>query len=255
MSSRDFLIWLWLKQDLDAASTAKVQRDNSDREGPIPNMSEQVEAVKEKFVAKARSYLVTLLENFLNHISLNANLVVGMACFDPNVPLCLPTELARFCFAALYQSFNLRGWLQGSPENDCRDEYLELVEHFRKNYPALKNSPNGFSDMVDFLSAMPELRNRVHLHRLFQLSCMCLTENTPLLPPIRFHDVDAQRPKCRLGDVLLQAQSYLARVPDAFSVCTKDDFLNKLREIEQEFHTGNVAGDQGLRKNNGILWT
>ena len=243
MSTRDFLTRLRLKQDLDAASTAKVRRDNSDREGPIPNMSEQVEAVKEKFVAKARSYLVTLLENFLNHTSLNANLVVGMACFDPNVLLCLPTEQASFCFTALHQSFNVRGWLEGSPEDDCRDEYLEFVGHFRQTYQALEKSLNGFPDMVDLLSSMPELRNRAHLHRLFQLSCMCLTENTPLLPPIRFHDVDAQRPKCRLGDVLLPAQSYLARVPDAISICSKDESLNKLREIEQEFLTGSVAGD------------
>ena len=166
-----------------------------------------------------------------------------MACFDPNVLLCLPMEQASFCFTALYQSFSLRGWLEGSPENDCRDEYLEFVAHFRQSYHTLKNSPNGFSDMIDLLSAMPELRNRIHFHRLFQISCMCLTENTPLLPPFQFHDVDTQRPKCRLGDVLLPAQSYLSRVPESISVCTKDDSLSKLREIEQEFHTGNMAGD------------
>ena len=141
-----------------------------------------------------------------------------------------------------FQSLGLVGRV---PQNDCQDEYLEYVGHFRQTYHTLKKSPNGFSDMVDLLSAMPELRNRVHLHRLFQLSCMCLTKNTPLLPPIRFHDVDTQRPKCRLGDVLLPAQSYLARVLESISisVCTKDDSLSKLREIEREFHTGKVTGD------------
>ena len=59
---------------------------------------------------------------------------------------------------------------------------------------------------------------------------LCLTENTPLLPPFRFHDVDSQRPKCRLGDVFLPALFYLARVPESISVCTGDDSLNKLRE-------------------------
>ena len=243
LSSRDFLTRLRLKQDLEAAATAKVKRDHSDQEGPIPNMTALVKETKEKFVAKARSYVVTLLENFLGHISLNANIVCGMACFDPNILLCLPLEQANFCFTALYQSFSLRDWLEGSPENDCRDEYLDFIGHFRQAYHSLKDSPNGFSDMVNLLSSMPELRNRAHLYRLFQLSCMCLTENTPLLPSIRFHDVDAQRPKCSLGDVLLPAQSYLARVPEALSVCTKDDSLSKLREIEQEFNTGNVAGD------------
>ena len=120
---------------------------------------------------------------------------------------------------------------------------MDFIGHFRQAYHSLKNAPNGFSDMINLLSSMPELRNRAHLYRLFQLSCICLSENTPLLPPIRFHDVDAQRPKWSLGDVLLPAQSYLARVPEALSICTKDDSLSKLREIEQEFNTGNVAGD------------
>ena len=166
-----------------------------------------------------------------------------MTCFDPNVLLCLPTEQASFCFTSLYQSFNVRGWLEGSPEDDCRDEYLEFVGHFRQTYQAYEKSLNGFPDKVDLLLLMPELSNWAYLHRLFQSSCMCLTENTPLPPPIRFHDVDALRPKCRLGDVLLPAQSYLARVLDAISSCSKDESLNKLREIEQEFLTGNVAGD------------
>ena len=226
---------------MEAAATAKVKRDHSDQEGPIPNMTALVEEAKEKFVAKARSYVD--LGNFLGHISLNANIVCGMACFDPNILLCLPLEQANFCFSALYQSFSLRGWLEGSPEYDCRDEYLDFIGHFRQAYHSLKDSPNGFSDMVNLLSSMPELRNRAHLYHLFQLSCMCLTENTPLLPSIRFHDVDAQRPKCSLDDVLLPAQSYLARVLEALSVCTKDDSLSKLREKEQEFNTGNVAGD------------
>ena len=243
LSSRDFLTRLKLKQDLDAAATAKVERDHCDQEGSIPNKATLVEGAKEKFVAKARSYFVTLLENFLGHVSLNANIVRGMACFDPNILLCFPFEQATYCFTALYQSFSLRGWLEGSPEKDCRDEYFEFIGHFRQTYHSLKDSPKGFSDMVDLLSSMPELRNRTHLYRLFQLSCMCLTENTPLLSPIRFHDVDAQRPKCSLRDVLLPAQSYFTRVPEAISVCTTNDSLNKLREIEQEFNTGNVAGD------------
>ena len=127
LSSRDFLSRLRLKLDLDAAAIAKVKRDNSDREVPIPNLAELVENTKENFVAKARGYMVFLLENFLNHISLNANIVRGMVCIDPHILLCHPMEQATFCFAALYQSFNLRGWLEGSPENDCRDEYLEFV--------------------------------------------------------------------------------------------------------------------------------
>ena len=242
---------------MEAAATAKVKRDHCDQEGPIPNMTALVEETKEKFVAKARSYVVTLLEIFLGHLRLNANIVCGMACFDPKIILCLPLEQANFCFTALYQSFSLRGWLEGSPENDCRDEYLDFVGLFRQAYHSLKDSPNGFSDMVNLLSSMPELRNRAPLYRFFQLSCMCLTENTPLLPSIRFHDVDAQRPKCSLGDVLLPAQSYLARVPEASSVCIKDDSLSKLREIEKSLTQAMWLGTLGptLMCSEGLIST
>ena len=72
-------------------------------------------------------------------------------------------ERAPFCFAALYQRFSHRDWLEGSPHDDYRDEYLEFVMLFRQSYHSLKNSPDAFLDMVDLLSAMPELRNRPHL--------------------------------------------------------------------------------------------
>ena len=125
---------------------------------------------KEKFIAKARGYIVFLLEIFLNHISLNANIVRGMAWFDPNILLCIPSEQATLWFAALYQSFSLRGWLESSPEDDCSDECLEFAGHFRQTYTSSKHSPDEFLDMVDLLSGMSELRNWPHLFRLFRLN-------------------------------------------------------------------------------------
>ena len=117
------------------------------------------------------------------------------------------------------------------------------IDQFREKYAALEASPDGFIDMVELLSEMAELRSRPHLYRLFRLCCLCLTEDTPLLPAIRFQDVDAQSPRCRLGDVLLPAQSFLARVPNAISVCTNDVSLSKYQEIEQQFNSGNVSSD------------
>ena len=117
---------------------------------------------------------------------------------------------------------------------------MEFVGQFRQTS---KNSPDGFTDSVKLLSAMPQLRNRLHLYRLFRLSCICLTEDTHLLPPVRFQDVDSQSPRCRLDDVLLLAESYLARVPDSIPVCTNETSLPNFRELEDHFNSGNVAGD------------
>ena len=94
--------------------------------------------------------------------------------------------------------------------------------------------------MVDSLSAMPELRSGTHLHRKLRLSCMCLTRDTPLLPPIRFHDVDAHCLRCRFGDVLFPVRSSLARVPNSVFNCTSETSFSKLRDLEDKFNTTNV---------------
>ena len=243
LSSREFLNRLKLKEDLDKDAAAKVKPDHSDKEGPIPNRAKLVEECKERFVGKARGHIVFLLEKSLSYHRINAEIVRGMASFDPHILFSLPQEQATHCFVALYKSFSLRGWLEGSTEDDCRDEYLEFIDQFRLKYASLKDSPDGFTDMIELLSGMSELRNRPHLYCMYRLCCLCLTENTPLLPLIRFQDVDAQSTRCRMGDVLQPAQSYLARVPKAITVCTNDDSLAKYREVEEQFNSGNVTGD------------
>ena len=97
--------------------------------------------------------------------------------------------------------------------------------------------------MVDFLVSMPELQNRPHLCRFFRQSCPCLSEETTLLPAIKFQDGDAQSPRCRLNDVLLPAQSYSTMSPNGIDHCTSEASLDKCRELEQQFNSGNVSSD------------
>ena len=120
---------------------------------------------------------------------------------------------------------------------------MEFFDHFRHTYSALKGPPDGFTDMVELLISMPELQNRPHLCRLFQLSCLCLSEETALLPAIKFQDVDAQSPRCRLTDVLLLAHSFLTMVPNGIAHCTSESSLDKFIELEQQFSSGNVSSD------------
>ena len=46
-----------------------------------------------------------------------------------------------------------------------------------------------------------------------------------------------------MGDILLPAQSYVVRVPNAIPMCTNEDLIVKLRELAEQFNSGNVAGD------------
>ena len=72
--------------------------------------------------------------------NLTADIVHGLACFDPHVLASLAMEQVTFCFGALFQSFCLRGWVQRSSESDYRDEYIEFLDYFRASFPQLKFS-------------------------------------------------------------------------------------------------------------------
>ena len=120
---------------------------------------------------------------------------------------------------------------------------MDFVDHFRHTYSVLKSFPEGFTDMVHLLVSMPDLQNRPHLCRFFRLSCLCLSEDTALLPPIKFQDVDGQRSRCRLSDVLLPAQSHLTVVLNGIANCTSEGSLAKFEELGQQFNSGNMASD------------
>ena len=64
-----------------------------------------------------------------------------------------------------------------------------------------------------------------------------------MLPAIKFQDVDAQSPRCRLTDVLLPAHSYLTMVPNGIAHCTSESSLDKFIQLEQQFSSGNVSSD------------
>ena len=243
LSNRDFLSRLKLKENLDAACLARVKKVYSEKQ-PTPEGKEAaVEATGDDFATKARGYLVHLLKVLLADISLNAGIVRGLSSFDPVALLNLPLEQATYCFSALYRSFSLRGWLENSPEADARDEYIDVVEHFRQANSGAKDTPEVFSDMISFLMDMPELKLRKHLFYIFQLSCLCLTSKLPDLPAIKFSGVDCNDPRSRLFDVIMPAQSHLANVANSVAVCTTEASLGTFKDLEFRFSSGNVPGD------------
>ena len=165
---------------MDAACRTRAKREVDDPESVDKDFEAAVESVKEEFVVKARNCLVFLLERFLDDISFNSDIVRGMSCFDPVVFLSVSYEEAAACFSILYYSFSLREWIVNIPEVEARDGYLEFLDFFRNKYEDFRDAPETFTNMVDLLSPMPELRSHKHLFFLFQLSCLRLTSHPPL---------------------------------------------------------------------------
>ena len=127
-TTQDLLIRRSLKTDLDAAANAEAGREMGEQKCTGVAISELATTYKEEFASRARSYLMSLLEEFLNHHSLNADIVKGMAAFDLHVLLGNFMEQATFFFVPLFRSCSLRCWLEDSTEANCRDEYMEFVD-------------------------------------------------------------------------------------------------------------------------------
>ena len=94
LSNRDFLSRLKLKENLDACCLARVKRIYSEKQLTPEETEAVVEATRDEFATKARSYLVYLLKVLLADISLNAGIIRGLASFDPVALLNLPLEQA-----------------------------------------------------------------------------------------------------------------------------------------------------------------
>ena len=133
---------------------------------------------------KARDYIVSLLESLLQDIHFNADLVHGMACFDPYVLLSLALDQFSFCFNALYDSFRLQGWVSEASLSDYRDEYFEFVEYLSIAYSGIKNAAGTIPDVLDLLTSMPALRSCFKHFHLYRLCCLCITESHKKLPAV-----------------------------------------------------------------------
>ena len=243
MSTRDFGSRLKFDTDLDAVCRSKVRRSYSDNKTGPPNLEELVATEKEGFLVNARTYVVSLLETMLRDIHFTADIIHGMGCFNPHLLLSLPLDQVTFCFNALFNSFRLRGWIAESAMQEYRDEYFEFVDHFRKIYSGIKDSPATIPDVLELLTPMPALRSRTNLFHLYRLCCLCITESHQDLPAIKFQDVDTSSDHYRLSSVVLPAQSYLAYCPDAIAVCTSESALAKYKELDLQFTSGQLSVD------------
>ena len=145
-------------------------------------------------------------------------------------------DQALFCFRALYHSFQIRGWVREADEDVYREEYVGILDQFRKSQGHLKTA-DFVPDIADLIS-LPPLRNRPRLFHLFRLSCLCLTESSPVLPTIRFQGADSSDPNCRMSTILLPAQSYLATVPYSVVSCISEAALSKFHQLESPLDSG-----------------
>ena len=233
LTATSFLKRLKLRKSFEPALVTKTERDYSLKSGS-PGFAEALDKVRGAFALQARTFFLSLLHAVRGHISLTSDITQGLSCFDPQVLFSLTVEQASRCFGELHSSFELRKWLPADSLAIYRDEYLSFRDHLRISFPDLKKDASFIPDIVEFLTPLTALRSRKHLLYLYELSCLCLTEPGPDLPPVKFSTIDTSDYKCAFISAIEPVQSYLSRVADGVSVCAPEsatsDFLKLLEE-------------------------
>ena len=72
-------------------------------------------------VNQGRAYIRYVSSELLKHPTFKSDLVEGLACFDYSVLFTLTKGQAMDCYARLFQSFCVRGWLSKELENVHKD--------------------------------------------------------------------------------------------------------------------------------------
>ena len=166
------------------------------------------------FSTSARNYILFLCSSIQSQISGITDLVKGLSSFDPQVLFTFPLAQASASFSALFQNFCLRRWFEHTQELACHDEYLSFVQHLRSSYPDRARTVGTVSNTVKFLSGLSSLQTRPLLLRIFKLSCLCLTSESPELPEVKFGPINTGNARSRLIEVIQPVQSYIANVPE-----------------------------------------
>ena len=99
LSSRDFLLRLKLKTDIDQACQQKAKKELSSKSDQVQTIDKLAKNKKEMFASQARSFIVNILESLLGDIRLTAHIVRGMAAFDLTLLSTQPMEQALFCLS------------------------------------------------------------------------------------------------------------------------------------------------------------
>ena len=231
----DFLNRLNLSDKMDLALEKKAATELSDKSMDRSRVDSLVKGLKAEFCDLARKYYLFLIEGVRKHVTMTSNNVRGMACFDPYVMCEMPIEFVTRCFSELYRGFRLRGFVQDTGEQLCRDEYISVLTHLRGAKTSLASNPSVIHDVVDYLSTLPALKERAHVYHLFNLSCLCLTTKSPSFPVVSFGSIRTDNLSCRSTDVILPVQSFFANLSQSVPVCTTDSALESFFTLCVDF--------------------
>ena len=191
-------------------------------------------------VNQGRAYVRYVCAKLLTHPTLKSDLVVGLACFDYSVLFTLPRGQAMDCYARLFQSFCVRGWLAQELKKVHMFDYLEFIDDLRFVYLDELHIGPKIEDMVTFLSSSPELSKRENTSHVFKLCCLCSGHIVPELPNVSLGSPDWGSTAIDLADAIEPLQSFLLTYSADQKTFVSPDSIFSCVEMLAEF------GDRAL---------
>ena len=180
-------------------------------------------------------YIRYVCTELLKHPTFKSDLVVGLACFDYSVLFTLPRGQAMDCYARLFQSFCVRGWVAKELRNVHMDNYFEFIDDLRFVYLDELHMGPKIEDMVTFLSYSPELSKREYTSYVFKLCCLCLGDIVPELPNVSLGSPNLNVAGVDLADVIGSLQSYFLSSTSEQNIFVSAECILSCVEMLAEF--------------------
>ena len=124
--------------------------------------------------------------------NLTSDIVKGMGCFDLETLLLGPISHAVYCQLQVFTSFPLRGYFTTEQESESNKEYLSFIDDLRRYYLDLTQPTLLVSNTVKFFIDLPSFCNRLLLHKLFRLACLCSDELFLDPPVVKFGSINSE---------------------------------------------------------------
>ena len=188
-------------------------------------------------VNQVRAYIRYVSAELLMHRTFKSDLVVGLVCFDYPVLFTLPRGQAMDCYARLFQSFSVCGWLAKELKKVTTDDYLEFIDDLRFVYL----DELHIEDIVTFLSLSPEISRQEIASYDSKLCCLCLGHIVPELPKVSLGSPDRSSTVIDLADVIEPLQSHLLTCKMEQNIFVSADSISSCVEMSTEF------GDKALQ--------
>ena len=231
----EYLIRLKMSNRVATASRVKADGIHFGQKTERPAILATADKVKADFVKDSQQYIQFLINGVLEKTAFSTNLIKGLAAFDPYIMLKRPTDVALRHFEVLYNTFVLRSWVEDSNESQCRDQYIQLLDHLQTAFGSSFDITSVEPDLIQFLMGLDFLHERPHLLYLFKLSCLCSTTVSPSYPDVTFGEVTTAGGQSRFTDLVLPCQSYMANVAGSVLRSSEDSHLAKFSALAESF--------------------